>query len=141
MSAKRLVALIAAVLIAGCANKVPPSNEREACARMPGCTMGPDLPANCIDGQLHLHDSGTWYGCIDGAWKILPEFRLQGITEPKIVTCCDEPIPPGGKPKLMYAWTLPGSTVVRTCQLGDQYVDKTGQIYVCGQWPPYDVKR
>ena len=129
VSAKGLVALIAAMLSLGCASKVkPPSNEREACARMPGCMMGPDLPPNCIDGQLHLDDSGTWYGCTDGAWKILPEFRPPAA------------VLGSGKPKLMYAWTLPGSTVVRTCQLGEQFVDKHGQLYVCGQWPPYEVK-
>ena len=58
------------------------------------------------------------------------------------VGCCLRASPkPSKKPKLMYAWTLPGSNVVRTCQLGEQFVDKAGQIYVCGQWPPYERER
>ena len=146
MSAKGL-AVIAAVLIAGCASKMrPPSNEREACARMPDCTMGPDFPLACASGWLHLDDSGKWYGCDMGVWEILPEFRPptghegHGThTNPPDETTQDWLDRDNGKPpKLMYAWTLPGSNVARTCILGEQFVDAAGQLYVCGQWPPYE---
>lgn len=54
------------------------------------------------------------------------------------VGCASKPATENGKPKLMYAWTLPGDSVVRTCIPGEQFVDSKGQIYVCGQWPPYE---